>query len=354
MRVKVNSRISCNILIIDDSWDDAELLAIHLKQEGIDASCTRVDTMAQLKRAASEKVWHVALCDMQMPQLTPEQVLAYLREYDPDLPVIILSGVVREADAIPLFKAGALSFIAKDALARLAPMVRREVGNLRNRQHLNHHRQITTALHALPVEGVICKDFLQNLIVCNLESEWAMGYLQKDVLDQFKTFSIPIRITRPAEHSVDTKVEVQEWPLGDLYSSLPDSACSGVGTCCITQHFSQIINPEVVLGQVAEPLFIDKPAFSVCPNFLLLDWGDHCSCLCQAVNHPRYRAMDCFSLMRALHCNTSIPCHVCTICNNAQEMDKEQIIKALSDLNHKADSIHVLTIHEGICTDLIK
>jgi PAS domain S-box-containing protein len=118
---------SIKILIVDDSPDDAELLTLDLSKSDLMFSWKRVDSKDDLQLALSKEKWDVILCDIQMPYLTPEEVLEITREVGNNIPVIIISGVVQEESTIKLLESGARDFFAKDSLSRLPLAIHREI-----------------------------------------------------------------------------------------------------------------------------------------------------------------------------------------------------------------------------------
>nr|CRH04646.1 conserved protein of unknown function [Candidatus Magnetococcus massalia] len=110
--------------------------------------------------------------------------------------------------------------------------------------------------------------------------------------------------------------------------------CNGAGTCCITQPFKSIINPEQ-LRSGRGPLFIEKKANTICPNLQLTDCGSHLQRSCLAENHPSFKESDCYHLMHTLaqtgtdgRCSMSVRNHF----NTSDEMS--QVLKKLSRSEH--------------------
>ena len=82
------------LLMIEDSLEDAELILLHLRTQGLDCTCVRVDSMeaflAQMKAAA----WDLVLSDFSLPDTDGMAVLERVRQLEPDLPFILMSGVL--------------------------------------------------------------------------------------------------------------------------------------------------------------------------------------------------------------------------------------------------------------------
>ncbi|MBF0369066.1 MAG: PAS domain S-box protein [Magnetococcales bacterium] len=178
-----------NVLIVDDSPDDAELLGMELSSNGLHAHWRRVDDEPGLLAAYREEPWDVVLCDIRMPHLSTERVLEITRETDPDTPVIIISGTVNEADAINFFKAGARDFLSKDNLARLPMAIRREMVEHDSRQarrqaeeQLRHRESHLRSLLNAMAEGVYVVDMDGLCTTVNPACIQLLGYDSADDL----------------------------------------------------------------------------------------------------------------------------------------------------------------------------
>jgi PAS domain S-box-containing protein len=115
------------VLAVDDSEDDALLLAREFRKGGLDAEFTRLDTEAALRTALAQQHWDIVLCDFSMPHFNGMTALRVIREVAPDLPIIFVSGTVGEDVAVEAMRAGANDYLMKDHLTRLAPAVEREL-----------------------------------------------------------------------------------------------------------------------------------------------------------------------------------------------------------------------------------
>ena len=115
------------VLQVEDSADDALLNVRHLQREGLKIVSERVETAAQMRRALEIGIWDFIICDYQLPQFDGLSALALYQETGLDMPFIVVSGWIGEAQAVKLIKAGAHEYVMKDDLAELAPAVRREL-----------------------------------------------------------------------------------------------------------------------------------------------------------------------------------------------------------------------------------
>jgi len=115
------------VLILEDSPDDAELLAIALRQGGYDPIFQRVDRAKAMTKALETQQWDLVLADYSMPKFNVFSALRLLREQGLDIPFIIISGKVSEDMAAAAMKAGAHDCMLKDKLTRLTPVIDREL-----------------------------------------------------------------------------------------------------------------------------------------------------------------------------------------------------------------------------------
>lgn len=121
------------VLIVDDSEDDALLLARELRRGGYEPTFARVDTAEAMATALDSQPWDAVICDYAMPQFNAPAALALLQEKGLDLPFILVSGFVGEETGVMVMNAGAHDFVLKDRPSRLLPAVERELREARHR-----------------------------------------------------------------------------------------------------------------------------------------------------------------------------------------------------------------------------
>src|SRR5437588_7430501 len=115
------------ILIVEDSENDAELLKLELERAGYEPHCQRVETPQALSAALDRQGWDLVVADYIMPQFNGLAALALVKQKGLDLPFIIVSGHITDDTAVAAMKAGAHDYVMKDNLARLGPAVEREL-----------------------------------------------------------------------------------------------------------------------------------------------------------------------------------------------------------------------------------
>jgi PAS domain S-box-containing protein len=115
------------VLLVEDSEDDAVLIARELRRSDYDLTLERVDTPEALSTALAQRSWDIIIADYSMPRFNGMAALKLLQKSGLDLPFILVSGTIGEDIAVGAMKAGAHDYVMKDNLMRLGPAVRREL-----------------------------------------------------------------------------------------------------------------------------------------------------------------------------------------------------------------------------------
>ena len=80
-----------NVLIVEDSEEDADLIVLELRRGGYNPQFRRVETAEDMRRALRESHWDLILSDFLMPQFTMNEALSLAQERGVDLPFVIVS-----------------------------------------------------------------------------------------------------------------------------------------------------------------------------------------------------------------------------------------------------------------------
>jgi PAS domain S-box-containing protein len=116
-----------SVLIVEDSEDDAFFVAETLRHAGYELTFARVETPEAMKAALDRQPWDIVIADHRLPLFSAPCALALIKERGLDVPFIIISGHIDERVAIACMQAGAHDYLLKDNLARLVPVIRREL-----------------------------------------------------------------------------------------------------------------------------------------------------------------------------------------------------------------------------------
>ncbi|MEW6324936.1 MAG: diguanylate cyclase, partial [Nitrospirota bacterium] len=123
-----------NVLLVEDSEDDARLTMLELQRGGYDPTVERVQTFAAMNAAIDQGGWDVIIADYSMPQFSGLAALALMQKRGLDVPFIIMSGTVGEETAVEAMRAGAHDYIMKNNMRRLTAAIEREVREAKIRQ----------------------------------------------------------------------------------------------------------------------------------------------------------------------------------------------------------------------------
>lgn len=127
-----DSKMDMKVLLVEDSLEAKELIEGMLKDLGVAEIVTAEDGaegLALFESAGDGRPFDVVLCDWHMPRMDGMEVLKRIREIDPALPFIMLTGSGDDETTETCAAHGATSRITKpftvDALGKkLVPLSR--------------------------------------------------------------------------------------------------------------------------------------------------------------------------------------------------------------------------------------
>ena len=150
------------VLLVEDSEEDSLLMLRELCRGGYTPLQRRVETASDLRQALRDEQWDVILSDYRMPAFDAPGALEVLHQSGQDIPFIIVSGKIGEDLAVAAMKSGANDYLMKGNLARLVPVVQRE---LREAEDRRSHRQTQEAVRRGKAEWEAVFDAVSDLII---------------------------------------------------------------------------------------------------------------------------------------------------------------------------------------------
>jgi EAL domain-containing protein (putative c-di-GMP-specific phosphodiesterase class I)/GGDEF domain-containing protein len=105
-----------------------------LRGDGLNPEIERVEDETSLHAALGAGSWDLVISDYALPGYGGMAALALVRAHDPDLPFILVSGVLVDERAASAMRAGANDYVLKGNLARLGGAVWRELGEVEHRR----------------------------------------------------------------------------------------------------------------------------------------------------------------------------------------------------------------------------
>ena len=171
--------IPLRVLLVEDSVEDAELVLVELKRGGYDVSHERVTSERDVRHALESGSWDLIVSDYSLPGFDGRRCLQIYREFNLDIPFILMSGTVGEEIAVEAMKGGAHDYIMKDRLVRLVPAVQRE---LRDAQTRRERRAFMEHIEFIAYHDPVTRLPNQRLFVDEVEKAIQTHTLQPDTL----------------------------------------------------------------------------------------------------------------------------------------------------------------------------
>ncbi|WP_109832468.1 hybrid sensor histidine kinase/response regulator [Reichenbachiella versicolor] len=182
-----------NILILEDSVEDAEMAIYEINKAGFDNDYIRVDTLDEFKEKLFDFLPHLIISDYNLPDCTAIDAFQLIGEID--IPFIIVSGTVGEKNAVEALKMGVTDIVSKDSLSMLPLVIERAMNEKkinREKKSAEHELILNKERLELALEGtdmgVWDLDFMSNTIVYNNKSLSILGLSEEDAILDFKYF----------------------------------------------------------------------------------------------------------------------------------------------------------------------
>lgn len=125
MKNELKQPIELNILSLEDSLRDFEIIREQLLDAGFKFNMIRVEKENEYLSSLRNTKWDIILADFKLPGFNAFTALQLSNEVCPDIPFICVSGSIGEETAIDLIKSGAEDYVLKDRLTRLPVAINR-------------------------------------------------------------------------------------------------------------------------------------------------------------------------------------------------------------------------------------
>jgi len=109
-----------NLIVVEDSELDYELLLAMLMREGLRPRAVRVEDEAGMREAFAAGLVDAVITDHNLPRFDSFASLKVAKSVDSDIPVIVVSGEMSEELAVATLHAGADDFVLKTRMFRIA------------------------------------------------------------------------------------------------------------------------------------------------------------------------------------------------------------------------------------------
>jgi PAS domain S-box-containing protein len=173
------------ILIVEDSINDALLLLAELRQNGYTVVHRCVDSQEDFLDALQTHAWDAIISDYCLPHFSGPEALRLLRERDQVTPFVMVSGVYGEEHAVAVMRAGANDYIIKNNLSRLVPALEREwdAAQIRRQQkRAEAAMQHFTAIIQSSEDAIYSKTLDSHILSWNPAAEHLFGYKAHEMI----------------------------------------------------------------------------------------------------------------------------------------------------------------------------
>ncbi len=215
-----------NVLMVEDSPVDAELVLRQLEKGGFEPTHERVDTApalaSSLERHCKEKPFDIVMADYNLPQLNALEALRMVRDCCPEIPVIVVSGSIGEETAVQAMKAGVNDYVMKDNLARLVPAVERELYEAQERakrRKLEQEAHERATLLDIANDAIMVRDLQGHFLYWNKGAERLYGWTLEEL--RGKTVTEVFGAHPQSEEVTKTLLEKGYWT-GELRQKTKD------------------------------------------------------------------------------------------------------------------------------------
>jgi PAS domain S-box-containing protein len=179
------------ILLLEDDPIDCELISKTLRKNGLESHIIRVNNRQAFLEHLQTRPPDLILADYVLPTFDGLAAMELAQASCPEVPFILVSGVLGEEQAIDALKRGATDYVLKQRLERLGPAVERALREQRERRErqlvakaLRQTDDLLSAIvHASPV-GIITLNREGLVMTWNPTAEKIYGWSASSIVDR--------------------------------------------------------------------------------------------------------------------------------------------------------------------------
>jgi PAS domain S-box-containing protein len=134
MSEKIIAGAVLNLLVLEDSVRDFEIIREQLIDAGYNLNISRVDKEEEFESSIRGNQYDIILADFKLPGFDAFGALRLCNAICPEVPFICVSGSIGEETAIELIRQGAVDYILKDRLARLPSAIKRALDEAKEKE----------------------------------------------------------------------------------------------------------------------------------------------------------------------------------------------------------------------------
>ena len=182
--------------MVEDVATEAELALRELKSDGLAVAAQRVETREDFVAALAQFKPDLILSDCSLPRFGGFEALDIAHADYPDIPFIFVSGTIGEEVAINALKSGAVDYVLKTNMQRLASAVRRAIGESRTRTaRLQAESRFRDLIEFAP-DAIVVLDQHGNVELINRQAELLFGYPRAELIGAASSVLVPARFSQ--------------------------------------------------------------------------------------------------------------------------------------------------------------
>ena len=178
------------LLLLEDNPDDAALIRKLLERSGMRFSSMVASDEREFLIAIGENKFDAVLADNALPQYSSMEALKLIREKNPGVAFILVTGTVSEEFAVNIIKQGADDYILKTNLTRLSAAINKAVENKRIQKeketaekNIEKEKELSDSIiNSLPAIFYF-SDAKGRFLRCNNNFENVSGYSFEEIHD---------------------------------------------------------------------------------------------------------------------------------------------------------------------------
>ncbi|MGV3664249.1 MAG: response regulator [Prosthecobacter sp.] len=181
----MNTTDPIKILHLEDSPRDAEIIESKLSAAGLACAITVVADEPAYIGALAAETWDIILCDYNLADYDGISALTLARQLHPLTPVMLISGILGEEEAVKCLQTGATDYLLKQKLERLPAAVTRALDEAevqRQRKLTEDHNHEPALLLDKAQDAIYVRDLDQRITYWNLGAERLYGWSAEEVL----------------------------------------------------------------------------------------------------------------------------------------------------------------------------
>ncbi|MFO8234228.1 MAG: response regulator [Bacteroidales bacterium] len=181
-----------NIMILEDNPADVEFMKRELQKAKIEVDRYLIaDNEADFNKILKEHTVDLILSDYSLPQFDALAALNFIKETEPNLPFIVVTGNLDEETAVDTIKAGAWDYVLKERMIRLSPAVKNALRLKEEREkaieaekQAQYLKEFNETIINTMNQGILVEDKDGKIIFGNPAMEYLTGYSKSEIVGQ--------------------------------------------------------------------------------------------------------------------------------------------------------------------------